>query len=90
MIVQRVLVRRVWPRNSLAEACSTTCCSTLLCSYAVPHVPWRRLAEAPPRLGRDWGELVARLLGLTYAMSELTLPVLSKPQVGGVAVGGCG
>ena len=52
------------------------------CRYAVPHVPWRRLAEAPSRPGRDWKALVERLLGLTYAVAELTLPVLSKPQVG--------
>ena len=54
----------------------------MLRSYAIPHVPWRRLAEAPPRPGHDWRALVERLLGLTYAVADLTLPVLSKPQVG--------
>ena len=48
----------------------------------MPHVPWKRLGEAPPRAGRDWRALAERLLGLTYAVAELTLPVLSKPQVG--------
>lgn len=53
-----------------------------VCRYAVPHVPWRRLAEAPTECaaGRDWPALVARLLADTYAVVDLTLPLLSKPQ----------
>jgi membrane protease subunit (stomatin/prohibitin family) len=97
--------------------------------YAVPHVPWKRLAERQaarqtqqsqqqqvqqaeaqhhasgsaardadsnnnsgagsggPQLTRfDWRGLVARLLGLAYDVSELTLPILSKPQASAMAL----
>jgi hypothetical protein len=54
--------------------------------YAVPHIPWKRLAEQQQQedgaCSHDWRQLVARLLSLLYAVGDLTLPVLSKPQVG--------
>lgn len=53
------------------------------CSYSVPHIPWKRLAEGEADPGRDWAGLVRRLLALCYAVDDLTLPVLSKPQASG-------
>ena len=58
-----------------------------VCRYAVPHIPWKRLAEQQQQQqdagsAHDWRQLVGRLLALVYAVGDLTLPVLSKPQVG--------
>lgn len=54
-----------------------------VCSYALLHVPWARLMSDASRedaAGRDWRSLVARLLQLTYAAADLTLPVLAAAE----------
>ncbi|KAL4419934.1 hypothetical protein ABPG75_007032 [Micractinium tetrahymenae] len=78
-----LLERRIrLAEGDMLEACRGGLAQGVLLAlrYSVPHIPWKRLAEQDPDPGRDWQGLVSRLLALCYAMADLTLPVLSKPQ----------